>query len=387
MKKLAVAALILVASGRLLADTAQTLNTIDSNRERRQALEIRENALRLKHRNLEMLNKFFARTKYLRDNAIGGEAGVVKRSETWINGVKSWINQWDTLTEALKSINSNNVEDSANTIEKVVDDFYKKYAEHEAAAADINQKILNIHVELADLQILPLDVAPAYRAHVEAFNRHRDQIQQLNSTLERNFQSDRIQLLGEAATVFRSTVLTRIRQIVVQYPELEAIMEQTRLLMDMMDTYGSRIAAYEHSAVAARSALTFGSYFAAERNFNSVKALAAELQQGITDSKYGTRNASLYLNRIKTSLDATQAQWNAVMGLQTKHTMFYNFFTTQRRTLSADCRRRDMIPIRNCEMLRVLNQVQLDLPKVKAMSDGELKHLEENLIAVRKDRT
>jgi len=379
--------IIVLSSGAGFADVASDLNAIDANRERRQVLEQKETGLRIQHRNLEILNGFFARSKYLRDYAILGDNGAVKLTDQWVSGVQGWILQWDTLAETLKGLNDQNVNESASEIEKIADDFFKQFKVHETSAQRIMEGLQNTGHELQLLQDLPNDIAPSYDPQVNAFKKHHQDLKALHATLLKNFQADRLQLLSQSIRVFRTTVLTRVRQILVKYPELESVLDQTQKLLDLMEQQGERIAKLEKLAVDTRGALTQGKYFLAEESLAQLKGLKDELNQEISATRYGARNSDFYLSRLNASFNATQAQWDSVMGLQTKYTIFYKFFTSQRTALSADCRNRSLIPKRNCEKLRPLNQIKLNLQRVKTMNDQELSYIEEQLIKVRENRS
>lgn len=363
---------------------AQDLKTFDEIQARRQALEARENQIKRNSQNLEVLNQRYGYLVQVQDKIIRGQGGLMERMANWMSKADSILIQFESASALATSLDQSNVTGSIAKIDAALKQIVESMVTLEKEGLTIRQSLTDIKSDLATKDGLPVDLKPKYAEFIDALNQQLATNQRVAAQLESRFSEERLVKFRELMTQVNDFLMNRMKKLLLTYPELQGAIEQARVNMTFVEILYPILYALDKDSAVIEDHIANRRVATAETEIANLEKKVSEQIIALKGRNISQQMKSEAEGRLKEVMERVNTKLQESLKKNARYAQFLIFANSERNLLSADCRDPKRRVFRDCEVLRVLNQVKLVPADVKNWSTEDMAFFEKQLILVRK---
>jgi hypothetical protein len=363
---------------------AQDLKTFDEIQARRQTLEARENQIKRNSQNLEVLNQRYGYLVQVQDKIIRGQGGLMERMANWMSKADSILTQFESASALATSLDQSNVTGSIAKIDAALKQIVESMVTLEKEGLTIRQSLTDIKNDLATKDALPVDLKPKYAEFIDALNQQLATNQRVAAQLENRFSEERLVKFRELMTQVNDYLMNRMKKLLLTYPELQGTIEQARANLAFVEILYPVLYALDKDSAVIEDHITNRRVATAESEIANLEKKVGDQIISLKGRNISQQMKSEAEGRLKEVLERVNTKLQESLKKNARYAQFLIFANSERNLLSADCRDSKRRVFRDCEVLRVLNQVKLVPADVKYWSTEDMAFFEKQLILVRK---
>jgi len=370
----------------LLQSTAQAvdLKTFDQIQEKRRQLEAEEQSINRLYQNNDELSQRVGLIRHVQEKVLKGQGGVLERTSQWFAKADNWLAQWKSLVKSASNIKSTEVEQASKTFEEgfqALDDSFSKLVKE---SSDIREIIKQVRSELEQKDPLPEALNASNRQHISALNLQQKKIIDFLTKVDAAYAQNSEVRFEDQITKIRDYLTLQLRNMRLNFPELREAIERTEKRIAYVSAFETVYGDFRRETTQVEGMVADLRLFEAEA---SLKKLATRKEQ--IKKKLASQNITGVLltdsyRLIDQAFERVDSYFKTIDAEMPRNLSFYSHVDMQRTILSEDCRDPKLRPLRDCELLAVLNRVKFDLDKMDSWTNGDMAYFEQQLQKVRK---
>ncbi|HYX35080.1 MAG TPA: hypothetical protein VE954_18435 [Oligoflexus sp.] len=364
-------------NGKALA--AIDLAEMDQITARRTELSQRENAIRQMDSGTADLSTQFAAIKSIQSEMVMGSSGLKKDVESWLTNADAWLTQWKNIAEGSKLINRSNFASFGIEVQDKIEVLNRDYFKLAQAALQIADRSALVATNLKGRPLLQEASWPKYADFVKTLNQRHSELIATVDTLSTELEKEKVKTLQKQMTLVSDYVIAQITLLAIQFPELEAQIAETKAFIQFSKEMDPKIVDFEYGLNKGIALVDTGFLFTALDREKVLVAQSAKLLQEIGSFEAGDQIRKLKAERITTGLKTFQDKLKAKVSQGSMAKAVGNLAKTERARLTALCRKSMSWSGVDCEMLRVLNSVDMNFFKIQKWSQADLAYFEKML--------
>lgn len=363
---------------------AMDLKTFDAIQEKRHRLEAEEQSINRLYQNNEQLSQRLGLIRHIQNNILRGQDGVLERSSRWFAQADTWLGQWQKLIQSAQSIKSSDVEGLSDQFDagfKALDDAFSKLV---SDSIEIREVMSQVRSELEQKDPLPIGLQASNKQYIEALNLQQSKMIAFLKEVDSAFVENSNARFDIQIAKIREYITLQLRNMRLNFPELREAIDRVEQKIAYVAEFQSVYGNFRRQAMRTEGQIADLKLFQAEE---SLKSLLSErdrikliLEQKGIQGKLLNDSKRLIDQVYTRSSDALK---NADAELP-RSLSFYSFVDMERTLLSEDCRDPKVRPLRDCELLAVLNRVSFDSEKMEQWKNADMSYFEKQISKVRK---
>jgi hypothetical protein len=175
-----------------------------------------------------------------------------------------------------------------------------------------------------------------------------------------------------------------MKKLLLTYPELQGAIEQARANMAFVEILYPVLYALDKDSAVIEDHIANRRVATAETEIANLEKRVSEQIISLKGRNISQQMKSEAEGRLKEVMERVNNKLQESLKKNERYAQFLIFANSERNLLSADCRDPKRRVFRDCEVLRVLNQVKLVPADVKNWSTEDMAFFEKQLILVRK---
>lgn len=372
---------VFVSVSPILKAQTMDLKEMDEIAEQRRQLNVREAQVKKRIRDLDVFKKYFGFLKQIQQDFLFGQDGVEKRFSAWELSMQSWLAKWSRLTTALADINESNLTlqtaDFQIAYRDIVSELDKLVVESQEIRNIANKGLLTLNGQKS----VPESLIAGYEDFIRASNTQKKNIRVTLETTLNQLSDHLFQELRTALNQLNHLMKTKVALLELQFPELKEQIRRSEQVLVFIELVDPMTVKLRSLAKDVNDSLFEGKVFTAQK-LGQVLQVEANKAKKIIDQLPG--DASLKANELA-AIDDIVADTEQFLKRYEGNERYYfsSFVRREQRALSRDCKRAETAAMRNCELLRLINQIRLDRSSIDEMSLEDLAYLEAQLIKVK----
>lgn len=356
---------------------AASQKELDALSERRRLLQEKEAEIGRKQRDLDVMQRYVGRLKDYRDQKLFSENGLVKKVDRWNADFSTWAGSWDEVVGLLATIDRTNVLDNFGRVQVLVRDQNEKLATLLNRAEEITS-----FAEHYNIQIDPLDedLLKDQTELLQALNGNLTAAQGATDKVKEDFSKSSLQYLTDSVHTVSRLISDKLRALALAFPELNEKIVEARGAIAFIDNFS--VGLHRFRLDSERVVMAIGQFriFAAKSMLANLEKSADQLTtiiKSFADAPATFREDALA--QVQATLVGTREHYQRVTSVASLSLIESKYAKRQRLMISRDCNDVNLVPQRNCELLRTLNALDLSFQALRQWSDADLAYLEERL--------
>ena len=357
---------------------ARDYRALDEITEERRKLSLREVAVKKRLNNIAVIDRTYARIKKIQLHYVLSKDGLSARQLKAERDLTAWITSWKDIITVTQEISAENLTVKSMEFRSKFADLQKEFAEIRNRSAQSYAFTLKGHSEITTEKKIPENLVVGYSAKIVALNTHHSKVKETLEGSLNYFGVSHFDNISQKLEPIAKYLDTKIDRMKIEFPELKQAIDEARSYLRYLDDTEKKFLYLRRQAGLANSLINQGKILTAEKLIKEIERGSKKLISSITDSDLRDDLKGTEVDTVEKVI--SQLKRNIQPYLNDLHFEFLDFFLDQRAKLSFDCRREKTAALRNCDLLRILNAMNLNDDNIEELSKSELGLIEEQLI-------